>query len=206
MLAEQACKIEIIRCREPIGKQDQYAAAYGGLRLYRFSKDGSVTSTSIQAQPAFLKTFRSSVLFFYTGISRSASSVLHDQKKNIESNKTLYVLEQMRDLALDFASALEASNMEKVISVLNQNWELKKQLASNVSTSEIDGWFEKGMEAGASCGKLLGAGSGGFLMFLAAPDKHEAIKSALSELKCVPVDFDNSGSKIIFNDEEKKDG
>jgi D-glycero-alpha-D-manno-heptose-7-phosphate kinase len=195
-LARLACDIEIRRCQEPIGKQDQYAAAYGGLNLIRFHPDDSVSVDPVICEPAVLAGFEASTLVFYTGRARKASGVLAEQRDNMSAKRPL--LRRMVQLAFDLKKELESGQLEAVGSILHENWNLKRQMAGGVSDATIDDWYATGLGNGARGGKLLGAGNGGFLMFFAPPDLHVRISRTLPDLKRVKFRFDRTGAQIVF--------
>jgi D-glycero-alpha-D-manno-heptose-7-phosphate kinase len=195
-LARLACDIEICRCQEPIGKQDQYAAAYGGLNLIRFHSDDSVSVDPVICEPAVLTELEASTLVFYTGRARKASAVLTEQCENMSANRPL--MRRMVQLAFDLKRELESGQLESVGSILNENWCLKRQMAGGVSDATIDEWYATGLANGARGGKLLGAGNGGFLMFFAPPELHVRISRTLPDLKPVKFGFDRTGAQIVF--------
>lgn len=197
-LARQACEIEIDRCGEPIGKQDQYAAAYGGLNLIRFHPDGAVSVDPVICKPALLQTLEAWTLVFYTGRTRSASAVLSSQSKALEAPDRRSLMRRMVALAYELKSELESSSLDNFGAILDENWRLKTQLAAGISDPQIDGWYSTGLSHGALGGKLLGAGNGGFMMFYAPPDTHDAIKAALPTLEPVTFRFDRTGAQIVF--------
>jgi len=198
MLASQACEIEIERCGELIGKQDQYAAAYGGLNLMRFHPDDSVSVDPVICSPDMLRQLEASTLMLFTGRTRSASVVLSEQNRAIESPSTRALLRRMAALAFELKYELERGSLDSVGAILDENWRLKAQIASGISDPQIDAWYAAGRKAGATGGKLLGAGHGGFLMFYAPVECHCSIVRALSDLRPVTVGFDRGGSQIVF--------
>jgi len=198
MLAKQACEIEIDRCGEPIGKQDQYSAAYGGLNLIRFHPDGSVSVDPVFCKPTLLQELEDSILVFFTGRTRSASAVLANQSKAMETNDRRELMRRMVKIAFEMKQQLESGTIEYFGNLLDENWRLKSQLTTGITDSQINSWYLKGMSHGALGGKLLGAGNGGFIMFFAPKDKHEKIKSALSELQTVKFSFDRNGTQIVY--------
>lgn len=198
-LAREACEIEIERCGEPIGKQDQYAAAFGGLNYIRFNEDDSVSVEPILCKRETLRTIQDNILVFYTGITRSASDVLKHQQSAVASEKKKQsVMRKMVALAEQMKSELQRNRAGAFGEIIHEGWLLKKSLTSGISTDAIDDWYAKARKAGAVGGKLLGAGAGGFLMFYALPDRHEAIASALGELRRMDFKFEAQGSRIIF--------
>jgi D-glycero-alpha-D-manno-heptose-7-phosphate kinase len=198
-LAREACEIEIDRCGEPIGKQDQYAAAFGGLNFIQFNQDDSVSVEPIICKRETLLQLFSSILVFYTGITRSASQILKTQQQEVEKkSRKQAVLQKMVALAHQVKAELQQNNLQAFGEIIHENWMLKASLASGVSNPQINEWYDKARKAGAIGGKLLGAGSGGFLMFFASPDRHEAITRSLSKLRRVDFGFEPQGSRIIF--------
>ena len=197
-LASQACEIEIQRCREPIGKQDQYAAAFGGMNLIRFHPDESVSVDPLIVPPQVLAAFAERILVFYTGRGRSASEVLARQSAGMSAPARRLLVRRMVALAFDFKRELESGALAQLGPILHENWRLKSQLALGITDPQIDAWYATAMAAGASGGKLLGAGAGGFLMFFAEPEHHGRIKRGLDELRAVDFGLDRSGSQIVF--------
>ncbi len=198
-LAREACEIEIERCGEPIGKQDQYAAAFGGLNYIRFNDDDSVSVEPILCKRETLRTIQEHILVFYTGITRSASDVLKHQQSAVGSEKKKQsVMRKMVALAEQMKSELQRNRAGAFGEIIHEGWLLKKSLTSGISTDAIDDWYAKARKAGAVGGKLLGAGAGGFLMFYAPPEKHEAITQSLGKLRRMDFKFEPQGSRIIF--------
>jgi D-glycero-alpha-D-manno-heptose-7-phosphate kinase len=196
-LAAAACKIEIDILKEPIGKQDQYAAAFGGLRTIHFFPDGTVKVNPLDCSPEKVRELESHIMMFYTGIQRSASHIFEEQQRNTPAK--LKDLREARDLALQLKVILEKDRpMKEFGKVLNQGWQIKRTMASGVTTADIDAWYAAGIKAGAYGGKILGAGGGGFLMFICPPEKQPTLKQVLSGLRHVPMKFETWGSKIIF--------
>lgn len=198
-LARDACEIEIDRCSEPIGRQDQYAAAYGGLNFLQFHPDDTVSVEPIICRPETLQVLQANLLIFYTGLTRRASGILRQQQQAVARQKTKQrILQRMVDLARQLRTELQRNNPDAFGQLLHENWMLKKTLAADISNPRIDAWYEKARRAGALGGKLLGAGWGGFLLFYARPDRHEAITQALAGLRRVEFRFEPRGSQIIF--------
>jgi D-glycero-alpha-D-manno-heptose-7-phosphate kinase len=198
-LASQACKIEIDRCGTPIGKQDQYAAAYGGLNLIRFFPDNSVSVDPVICTPSLLQELEDSTLVFFTGRTRSASSVLSDQSAAMRRTDRRISMRRMVQLAFEMKEQLESGTLEHFGKLLDENWRLKAKLAPGITDPQIDSWYDSGIAHGASGGKLLGAGNGGFLMFFAPKERHAHIVAALPFLELVKFRFDQTGTQIVFN-------
>jgi D-glycero-alpha-D-manno-heptose-7-phosphate kinase len=198
-LAQESCHIEIDRCREPIGKQDQYAVAFGGFNFIRFNPDETVEVRKVICRPGLVDELQSHLLFFYTGITRSASAILDQQSANVsrDAGKADATGSLVR-LAEQAHSDLCAGSFASIGEMLDEAWQLKKQLAAGVTSDAIDATYSAARAAGAQGGKLLGAGGGGFLMLFAAPDRHDAIRRALGAMRETPLRFAPSGSSIIF--------
>lgn len=203
-LARESCRIEIEECGKPIGKQDQYLAAFGGLQHIRFEPDGAVFVDPVIVGASFRKTLESHFLLLYTGIARSASEILEEQSIKIgRSSDSRAVLRTMVGLAEALVVELRAGSLDRIGELLNAGWMAKRNLASGITSPAIDAWYEQGLSSGATGGKLLGAGGGGFLLFFAPPEKHDAIATALPELRRVPFRFEPQGSKIIYVEEQE---
>ncbi len=200
MLAEQACNIEIIRCGEKIGKQDQYAASFGGLNLIEFNQNGSVDVNPLNADIEFIDEFEKNIIVFFTGITRKASTILVQQSKNIKNSDTkTKILEKMVDLCYVFKNEVENNDIKNLGKILDENWNLKKSLVEKITNPTIEEIYSIAKNNGAAGGKLLGAGNGGFVMFIANPKYHNQIRNKLSNLKEVNFKFDSFGSEIILN-------
>jgi D-glycero-alpha-D-manno-heptose-7-phosphate kinase len=197
-LASQACEIEIDRCGEPIGKQDQYAAAYGGLNLIRFHPDDSVSVDPVICKPSLLQEMEDSTLVFFTGRTRSASAVLSSQSAAMKTTDRRILMRRMVQLAFEMKEQFESGTLEHLGNMLDENWRLKAQLTSGITDPQIDAWYASGMAHGALGGKLLGAGNGGFMMFYAPKERHAKISAALSGLEPVKFRFDRTGAQIVF--------
>jgi D-glycero-alpha-D-manno-heptose-7-phosphate kinase len=198
-LAHEACEIEIGRCCEPIGKQDQYAAAFGGLNFIQFQPDDSVTVEPVICRRQTIEQLQSHLVTFYTGIMRSASGILaHQQKAMSSEKKKQSVMQRMVKQAHTLRKQLQQNDLSGFGELLHEGWEFKKTLAAGISSGVIDGWYAQARKAGAVGGKLLGAGAGGFLVFYAPPERHEAIARALPKLRRMNFRFEPQGSLIIF--------
>jgi len=198
-LGADSCRIEIEICGEPIGKQDQYAAAYGGFNLIEFRPDETVVVSPLICDPRTVKEVERNTLLFYTGITRSASELLKQQSEDIANDKSKHrTLARMVQLAYDLRDELQSNNVDAFGEALHENWMLKKSITSGISTPLIDCWYDAARKAGATGGKLLGAGAGGFLMIYAPYQEHERIKATLNSLRHIPIGFEPLGSRIIF--------
>lgn len=195
-LARKACEIEIDILKHPIGKQDQYATAYGGFNTYLFNSDESVYVNPLICRKEIKNELNRRLMFFYTGITRMSETILSEQKSRV-SDTSHYVdrLVEMVDIAQNHIIKEELSEIGML---LREGWELKKKLSSGISNPEIDEYYEKALKAGAVGGKLLGAGGGGFLMFYVDEDKQQAVREALGELREIDAEFEQQGSKIIY--------
>lgn len=201
-LAREACRIEIDICGKPIGKQDQYIAAYGGLQYIQFNRDESVYVDPIINDPATRVALHRALMLFYTGLTRSADSILKEQKENTENDQARRKsLAEMTRLARELREALCGNDLHAFGEVLHQGWLEKRKLASGISSGLIDEWYERARRFGAIGGKIVGAGGGGFLLLYAPPERHAAIIRGLDELCLTPFRFEPQGSKIIYVEE-----
>jgi D-glycero-alpha-D-manno-heptose-7-phosphate kinase len=196
-LARQACEIEIDRLGKPIGIQDQYIAALGGLRFMEFSTSGEVLTQKIELTPSQARQLNENLLLFFTGITRRSGSILDEQKQNINHRRT--VLCEMKKMAYVARDELLSGNMDVIGELLHESWVLKKQLASKISNGGIDEMYDAARRAGAIGGKITGAGGGGFLLLYCPHEKQDAVRTALSNLQELPFQLEHSGSKVIFN-------
>lgn len=205
-VAQAACELEIDILKEPIGKQDQYAAAYGGLNVITFNTDGTVDVEPVFLNFEFKSKFENHMMLFFTGMTRSASSVLTEQKKKIDDNFETY--KKMSDSVLVFRDKLLAQDLKGMADMLHEGWQRKKTLASTITNNETDVLYETAIKAGAWGGKILGAGGGGCLLFIAPPEKQQIIQEALEkkarEIKLndfdrVHFELTSSGVDVLFN-------
>ena len=199
-LAQEACQIEIDALNEPIGKQDQYIAAYGGLQHIRFNADGTVVLNPVICPPETKRDLESHMMMFYTGKTRRSKDILEGQKANIPQKKETH--DRVRDHADQLFRDLTALQISRIGPSLREGWELKKSFADGVSNGEIDGLYETAMAAGAEGGKIAGAGGGGFLVLFVRPENHWAVRNALNGLKEVEFRLEPQGSKIIYVGDE----
>ncbi|MBI3181221.1 MAG: GHMP kinase [Myxococcales bacterium] len=202
-LAREASEIEIRDLASPIGKQDHYASAYGGLNYIRFFPDDSVDVSPVTLTPACRAALQSSLLMFYTGEVRSATLVLSEQQKAIESDERIFrATQQMVEMASHARALLEEERVDEVGRLLHEAWLVKRAISSRISNERIDSMYEAARAAGAWGGKLLGAGGGGFLLVAAAPAAHAAIRAALATKQELPLRLDRGGSKVVYMSEE----
>jgi len=198
-LAREACEIEIDILGEPIGKQDQYSAAFGGLNFITFHPDETVRVDPVVMPGEKYRELENNLLFFYLGGTRPARNILTDQKhKTVSDKKTFDNIKRMTDLAKKLKTGLASGNLHDVGPILDEGWHLKKSLSMKISDDRIDHYYHAARKSGASGGKLLGAGSGGFLMFYCEPAFHDRLRQALKDLKEYKFKFDNSGTKVIY--------
>ena len=201
-LAREACEIEIERCAKPIGKQDQYIAAYGGLQFIRFNPDETVFADPIVCTPETKQQLQERLLLLYTGLTRRADEILEEQSQNTETDehrqgslrRMVGYAEQLRDALLD-------NDLEGFGEALHANWMEKRGLASGISKACIDEWYRIARANGAIGGKILGAGGGGFLLLYAPQARHPEIRKALPELRPIDFGFSPQGSRLIYVEE-----
>jgi len=196
-LAEEAAHVEIDILKRPMGKQDHYAAAYGGLNLFRFLPDGGVSAEPQRLPDGALDDLFHHIMMFWTRFTRDSSSVLSEQQRNTE--RKMDDLLAMRGHAFQL-KALMSDGLDPVKfgRVLNDTWQLKRQLASKITNKEIDTWYRRAMDAGALGGKLCGAGGGGFLLFIVSPERRAAVREALGELREIEIGYEAQGSRLLF--------
>lgn len=197
MLAENACRIEIDILGKPIGRQDQYAAAFGGVNYIRFNPDHSVDVEPVPCDPGFLQQLEDHIILLYTDQQRDADKIL--KKQSDGSRDKMQVLREMRDLAGDVRTAVAGrGDLDALGRILHEGWCLKRSLGFGISNSGVDDWYEAARAHGAMGGKLLGAGGGGFLLIMAPPDRHDAIRAACGHPRELPFRIDRRGSRVIF--------
>jgi D-glycero-alpha-D-manno-heptose-7-phosphate kinase len=196
-LAREACEIELDILGKPIGVQDQYIAAYGGQRFLQFGRNGQVIVEQMGLGAEQYRRLNRSLLLFYTNVARKAENVLTEQLQKMETN--LDLLREMKRLALVAREALRAEAFDDFGVLLDQSWQIKKQLASRVSNHAIDELYTKARKAGALGGKITGAGGGGFFLIYAPMQKQDEVRQALSALPELPFGLERDGTKVIFN-------
>ncbi len=206
--AEAASRLEIELIGEPIGKQDQYAASFGGFNVIQFNPDESVDVDPVLLDYKRRSEFESRLLVFFTGISRNASSVLTEQKANISKEDKFKTMEEMAGQVHEFKDRLLRGDFRGLGDMLHAGWLKKKSLASNLSNPVLDEFYNAGMDVGAWGGKVLGAGGGGCIMFLAPEENHPAIRAAVSRIAAenkltdfreIPIKFVQSGAEVLYN-------
>ena len=196
-LAERACAIEIERCGKPIGKQDQYIAALGGIRDLRFGPGDEVTSEELGIPTAQRLALQQQIMLFYTNVTRRADSILAEQNANVSS--TLPELDLLRDLAGFAVERLRNGDIDAIGPMLRESWEAKRKLASGVSNEQIDRAVSTALDAGASGVKLTGAGGGGFLVVICPMERQPAVRESLSNMRELPIRLDRLGSRVVLN-------
>ncbi|MDP2647327.1 MAG: GHMP kinase [Desulfobacterales bacterium] len=199
-LAQEACHIEIDLLGKPIGKQDQYAAAYGGINQFTFGADGITRRRPVLMANTARRKFSSSLLLYYTGLTRKAETILGEQKKNLQVQEKFILMKNMVALVDPFTAAMEKGDIAHCGALLDENWRLKQQLASGISNDTIQSMYEKAKSAGALAGKIAGAGGGGFLLLIVPREKQNAVFEGMKEYREMPFMLEESGSKIIFDD------
>ena len=201
-LAQEACEIEIQRLGEPIGKQDQYAVAYGGLNVITFNPNESVDVEALHLPKRTYRALENNLMMFYTGLQRKTSSILEEQRSNMQSREKFRALQDMVGMVWELRDSLYAGDLNEFGIILDRNWQLKQQLASRISNADIDGLYGKAMKAGALGGKILGAGGGGFLLVYCEEERQDRVREALGSLRELEFGFDNEGSKLIYVGDE----
>lgn len=201
-IAREACDVEINQLHNPIGKQDQFAAAFGGLRYYEFRPDGFVKIEPIVMRRESYRKLENSLMMFYTGALHDANKILSEQSKSLVSaNDKIEATKKLCEYTLELKRSFEANNVDALGDILNRGWNIKRELAHGITSPLIDDVYARGIAAGASGGKLLGAGGGGFLLFYVPDESKKAqVREALSDLMELPVELDNSGVSIIFTE------
>ena len=197
-LAELACDVEMNKVGSLIGKQDQYAAAFGGLNFITFYGDETVNVEKIIMKPEAKKQLQDNLIMIYVGGKHSANDILKEQQEVMNSPVEFNIQKQMVQQAFQLKSALENNNIDDFGRFLHEGWLMKKSLASGISNGDIDSIYEKGIRAGASGGKLLGAGGAGFILFYCPEEKQEKFRKSMKEMNEMKFSFESGGSKIIY--------
>jgi D-glycero-alpha-D-manno-heptose-7-phosphate kinase len=200
-LAAQACEVELDRLKEPIGKQDQYIAAYGGITCFKFLENGRVEAWPLKLSPETRDNLEDNLLLFFTGYSRSASAILKEQdtKSKSDDKSMIENLHFVKDLGLQSQRALEAGDLPEFARLMDVHWQRKKQRSGGMSNPKINEWYDLAMANGALGGKLIGAGGGGFLMFYADDKANLRHAMRLSGLKEVRFRFDFEGTRLVIS-------
>jgi D-glycero-alpha-D-manno-heptose-7-phosphate kinase len=196
-LAREACEIEIDRLKQPIGIQDQYIAAYGGLRFFEFLPNGQVTAEKIKLSSEAQRALNNNFMLFFTGMSRDSSSVLKEQVVNLKDR--LNELRELKHMAHEARCAIETENFDELGVLLHQSWELKKRLAGTISNERINKMYKLARDAGAVGGKIAGAGGGGFLLLYVPFERQNKVRMKLNDLQELPFRLEGDGTKVIFN-------
>lgn len=197
-LACEACDVEINKAGSPIGKQDQFASAFGGLNFLTFHKDGKVTVEPLMIPGDGEERLQNNVMMFYTGLKHDANVILAEQSKNVASKEDKIAAQlKLCEMAKDLKKHFEEGDVDYLGAILRESWEIKKSLSSGVSNPLVDEIYSKAIKAGASGGKLLGAGGGGFMLFYVLPEHQEAVREALKEYLEVEFKIDYEGATII---------
>ncbi|MFQ5813736.1 MAG: GHMP kinase [Anaerolineae bacterium] len=196
-LAREACEIEIDILERPIGKQDQYIAAYGNMRFIRFQPNERVEIETIELEDSEKRRFNQNLMLFFTGVTRKSSTILTEQRA--KTNDHLEVLRRMKSLALEARKCIIGGDFDEFGAILHQGWECKKQLASKITNSQIDEMYRLARQAGAIGGKITGAGGGGFLLLYCPQEKQDDVRAALHHLRELPFRLERDGTKVIFN-------
>jgi len=196
-LAQEACKIEIDILKRPIGKQDQYIAAYGGIKHIVFRVDDTVEVNPLRLNERSLKVLEERLILLYTGMTRKSSEILTEQKEKIGEHFSM--LDQMNSLVPQLRESMLNGVGTEFGKLLDENWRLKKQLASKISNPDIDGCYERTLRAGAVGGKICGAGGGGFLLLYCTPEKRGAVKEAARPMREVKFRFERRGSTVLLD-------
>lgn len=197
-LAERAFRVENEKCGHPVGKQDQYAASYGGFNYINFNKKGADVYP-LNLNKIFKEVFKTHCLLLWTGLNRNANEILSVQNRNYLTRGNMEIGKQLARLTMDFYSEVRGGiPIERIGEYLQESWKLKKFLAKGITNLTIDKIYENGMNAGAYGGKLLGAGGGGFFLFIASPDRHKSIIESVGGLRQLDFEFEEMGSQVIY--------
>jgi D-glycero-alpha-D-manno-heptose-7-phosphate kinase len=196
-LAERACTIEIELCGKPIGKQDQYIAAFGGIRDIHFGPGDEVVAEEVALSIAERRALQHQIMLFYTGITRRADPILAEQNANVEATRPQ--LDLLRDLAGFGVEQLRRGDVDAIGPAVRESWEAKRKLASGVSNDRVDLAVTRALDAGASGAKLTGAGGGGFLLVICPIERQRAVRESLTDMREFPVRLDRLGSRVVLN-------
>ena len=196
-LAKEACEVEINKLHSPIGKQDQYAAAFGGLNFIQFHQNDTVSVSPIIMKKETYTLLENNLMLLYTGTTRDANTILSEQQKNATQNDKINTLLKICDLTREMKYALEQNDLTLLGEFLNDEWNLKKTLATGITNSDIDYAYDIAIRYGAKGGKLLGAGGGGFLLLYCEKEKQSILKEKLN-MQEFPFEFERDGTSIVY--------
>ena len=199
--AEEATNLELNILNNPIGKQDQFASALGGINYLQFNPDNTVVVEPIFLKGSVKADLKRNLLLFYTGITRNANNILNDQQIDVSAGSDKFrILQKMRDFARVLRDQLKENDIENFGKILHENWILKKEMSSGITSPVIDEWYKKELDAGAEGGKILAAGGGGFLLFYCKEENQEALRRSLGELIEYNFEFESNGTSVILLD------
>jgi D-glycero-alpha-D-manno-heptose-7-phosphate kinase len=205
-LAEQACRLELTILGNPIGKQDQFASAMGGLNYIQFNPDGTVLVEPIILNARTRADLHSHLTLFYTGLTRDARGILGEQQRHLADDEEKFQAHvRMRDHARELRDLLRRNSIRDLGRLLHENWLLKRNLASGISCARIDAWYARALAAGAEGGKLLGAGGGGFLLLYCRPERQDRLRAALGDLREMKFEMDPQGTRLILDESREVD-
>lgn len=199
-LASTACEIELERVKAPIGKQDQYAAAFGGLNFIRFRENGGVDVEPLKCTAETREMLSGRLMLFYIGQEREASSILTEQSRNMADKEKFRRVEEMVELAVELRGALEKNDLGSFGEILHRGWQLKRGVASGITNDVVEKNYQLAREAGADGGKLLGAGAGGFLLLSCRHEKQQQVREALRNLREMSIALTKEGSQVLHDD------
>ncbi len=199
-LAQDACRVEIDILKKPIGRQDQYAAAYGGVNQFIFHENETTTRIPVTMDRAAKRKFTSSLLLYYTGITRKADWILADQQKKFSEKSAFDAMVRMTTFVDPFREAMSIGNILECGHLLDENWRLKQHMAEGITNNSVEKMIRKARKAGAIGAKIAGAGGGGFLLLIAPREKQGEIMEAMKDYRELPFMLEESGSKVIFDD------
>lgn len=199
-LAREACEIEIDRLGKPIGRQDQYAAAYGGVNQFIFNGDDTTDRIPVQMKSAVKRKFASSLLLYFTGITRNADDILSRQQANLAADEKRRIMGEMVELVEPFTLAMQDGDIARCGELLDRNWQLKQRMASGITNDAIDDMYARAKTAGAKAGKISGAGGGGFLLLIVPRENQNQVFEAMAPYRELPFMIEECGSKVIFDD------
>lgn len=207
-VAERACHIELDRLHSPIGKQDQYGAAFGGFNTFEFTRDGEVTVRPLELTPATVSGLERRLHLYFTGVQREANKILREQSDNVSERRTTAPLTELLELARQTEDALMWGDLDAVGDLIRVGWERKRGLASGISSDRIDRWIARATSSGAIGAKLTGAGGGGYILAMAAEGEEERLRGAMLDEGLKPLDyrFDWSGARVLMNSERGSAG